>query len=310
MLKVGIQSAAWYDRENPDASFAFIKECGFEAVDFNIDHYLPVPKLAKSEEAPTSFFDKSLEEILEFFTPLKNAAEKHGVAFSQMHAPFPIWYKDKDALNEHVMMALEKCIEVCAFVGCPAIVVHPVARTTKENEIAKNLELYRRLIPVAKKTGVKVCLENLFVKFNAHMVESACADVSEACYYIDTLNAEAGEECFGFCFDIGHANLMGRKVKRYIKALGNRLTCLHLHDNNGIYDLHGLPYTQVCMGTGELLSDWEGMIEGLREIGYQGVLSFETFRVMRHFPRDLWPELLRLIAATGHYWARRIDAEE
>ena len=39
MLKTGVQSAGWYDRNKPLESFEYIKSCGFEAVDFNIDHY-------------------------------------------------------------------------------------------------------------------------------------------------------------------------------------------------------------------------------------------------------------------------------
>ena len=85
MLKIGVQSAGWYNKDDPDGSFAFIKSCGFDATDFNIDHYLSTSALAKSPDAPHSFFDKSIEEILEFFTPLKEASEKHGVAIAQMH---------------------------------------------------------------------------------------------------------------------------------------------------------------------------------------------------------------------------------
>ena len=52
MLKIGVQSAVWYKKDDPDGSFAFIKSCGFEAVDFNIDHYLSTGALAKSPDAP------------------------------------------------------------------------------------------------------------------------------------------------------------------------------------------------------------------------------------------------------------------
>ena len=101
MLKVGVQSAGWYDKNEPMKSFEYIKSCGFEATDFNIDHYLNTGKLDKEGLMPT-FFDKSTEEILEFFTPLKEASEATGVAIAQMHAPFPVWFKEKDEVNDYI----------------------------------------------------------------------------------------------------------------------------------------------------------------------------------------------------------------
>ena len=62
MLKIGVQSNFWYDRENPLASFEYIKSCGFDAVDFNIDNYLSTAKLNK-EGLQETFFDQSIEEI-------------------------------------------------------------------------------------------------------------------------------------------------------------------------------------------------------------------------------------------------------
>ena len=47
MLKVGVQSAGWYNKNDPLGSFEYIKECGFESIDFNIDHYMSTGKLVK-----------------------------------------------------------------------------------------------------------------------------------------------------------------------------------------------------------------------------------------------------------------------
>ena len=287
-----------------------MKECGFDAVDFNIDTYLPTGELAAREGTPTSFFDKSLEELFEFFRPFKEGAEQNGIAFTQMHAPFPIWYIHKDEVNDHIIMAIEKCIAICDYVGCPAIVVHPVSRTVKENEIKTNLEIYRKLMPTAKKYKVKICLENLYKNVNSVAFEGPCASAEEACWYIDKLNAEAGEDVFGFCFDIGHALMMRRNVKNYITTLGKeRLTILHLHDNDANKDCHMIPYSYIGNGKG-LVCDWEGFLEGLKEIGFDGTLAFETFRSIRLAPKELTPDILRYTAAIGRYWASRLESNE
>lgn len=304
MLEISVQTACWWNEKDPEGSFRFIKECGFEAVDYNIDNHLPWPAIAKGEL--TTFFDQSTEELIEYYRPIKEAAEKAGIAFAQMHSPFPVFVKDREDINAYLLQATEKCLEVAKFLGCPAVVVHPTGRSTKEKEYNFNLSFYRSLIPAAKRTGVKVCLENLFGGYKSHVLEGPCADVEEACWYIDTLNEEAGADCFGFCFDVGHANLLGRNMQKYLNALGKRLTVLHIHDNNGTEDSHLLPMTQVH-GSKHCLN-WDSFIEGLRDIGYTGALNFETFHALQMFPQSVKPEALSLIAALGREFRNRILA--
>ena len=215
---------------------------------------------------------------------------------------------DRDELNELIIDAFEKCMAVCAFVDCHALVVHPIQRPTKEEEWEVNMAAYKRLIPAAKKYGVKICLENLFVHRVMMPLEAPCSDAAEACLYVDTLNEAAGEECFGFCFDVGHANLLGRKIGEFIKILGKRLTVLHIHDNDGRYDEHSLPYTGVCDWGGNRTCDWDGFVQALKEIGYRGGLSFETFRICQTFPPAVHTEALKLISAIGHHWAAVIQS--
>ncbi len=309
MLKIGVQSGGIFGADI-DANFRTLRDHGFECVDFNIDNALPGEQIRKGE--PGGFFDQTVEQLCEHYRPHREAAEKHGISFAQMHGPFPIWVDGRDDdMNPYVIMATEKCIAIAAYLGCPAIVVHPVyAQKTmgKEGERELNLSIYRALMPAAKKYGVKICLENLFVGGGGRCSEGPCADVSEAIYYIDKLNAEAGGDVFGFCFDIGHANLMSRNIYEYIKALGSRLTILHLHDNDALNDLHMLPYSYTRNGK-NTLTDWDGLIRGLRDISYRGDICFETFRCMSIFPKAIHSELLNLISAIGRHFVAGILEE-
>lgn len=307
MLKVGVQSAGWLSFEDLDGSFARFKDQGFETVD------LGFPGVPFDPEKPIqSFYDKPMEEIIAKYRAMKEAADRYGITFSQSHAPFPLWLKGQDAYNAYMITVLEKLCAVCEIIECPAIVAHPINRTLKENEWATNMELYRAIMPTAKKHSVKICLENLFTVHTGRVLEGACADAEEVCRYIDTLNAEAGAEVFGFCFDVGHANLLHKDLRRYINILGKRLTVLHIHDNDGQNDLHLMPYTQsryrqVCTNA----LDWESFVLGLKDIGYTGTLCFETFRVLNITPRALWDSSLRHIANIGKYFkARILEASE
>ena len=304
MLRISIQSACWYQKDDPDASFAFIRSCGFEAVDFGIDSYLPVRKSQESGESPASIFDQDIGEILERFTPVKQAAERHEIGFAQMHAPFPVWIPENEPLTEYVIMAVEKCLAVCKHLDCPALVVHPFRCADKDEEFASNMELFRRLIPAAQQSGVKICIENLPLRMNGRLTDGVCNDAGEVCQYIDTLNAEAGCEAFGYCFDVGHANLMGCNIYDHLKKVGDRLSVLHIHDNNGIADWHTAPFT--CVASSGHQTDWEGLIQGLQKICYRGDLNFETFRVLKHLPPPLRKDMLCYIASVGRYFRDRI----
>lgn len=307
---VSIQSAEWYDENDDEKSMAFAKECGIEALDYNIDHVINPWEYVKGKKYPLC--DKPLDEFVAHYAPLKAAAEKYGIAFSQMHAPFPTWFEDNAEATDYLLKVVEKTIAVCAYVGCPAIVVHPYQTSNaldREKDIKINFEMYRRLMPAAKKYGVTICLENMFSCKDDHVVESAvCTDAEDFCMLIDTLNAEAGERLFGFCFDVGHANITGKNLRGYINKIGNRLTALHIHDNNGHGDMHVMPYTQITdLWGNKLATDWEGFIGGLKDIGYEGNLSFETFKTTTLFPKETHKELLSLIVAIGKYFKKRIE---
>lgn len=302
MLEICVQSGNWFKEEDPEASLRFIRECGFDCIDYNIDQFLPGSAINKGEL--TTFFDQSIEELLTYYATLKKAAEENHIKITQMHAPFPLYVSDKEDVNEYLLMVVDKCCAICQYLGCTALVVHPFSHADKEREKEINMQMYRKMIPSGKRYGVTLCLENMFTVYRGHITEGACADVAEVCWYIDTLNAEAGEEVFGYCFDVGHANLLGRNMCAFVKGLGKRLTILHIHDNDGSSDAHLIPYTQKVSGG----VNWDGFIEGLIDIGYQGTLSFETFNGIDRLPEEVRVEGLKLVSAIGRSFQKRILA--
>lgn len=276
------------DYEHLYKCFKHLADCGFEAIDYNIDHFLPGNLIVNGEL--NDFWNKSLEELYEYFEPTKRAVADAGLVFSQTHSSFPNYLVGKDEINDYMIKVTEKTLAVCAFLGCPALVVHPYFSTKEyfvEHDI--NLAMYRKLIPAAKEYGVTVCLENGY------------ADMADHITIIDTLNAEAGQKCFGYCLDIGHANNGGGLMRKYIQMLGDRLTCLHIHDNDGVNDSHMIPYTQT-RGYKIKCTDYDGMLQGLLDIGYKGNLSFESFRGFEAFPKEVETEALKLVSAIGRYW--------
>ncbi|MBR5538467.1 MAG: sugar phosphate isomerase/epimerase [Clostridia bacterium] len=295
---------------NPTEAFEVAKAVGIEALDFSFGTRYYWKDVIKRERS--AFFSQDIETIIKAYTPVKEAMEKTGIRLCQAHAPFPLCFirGEVEEFNLYLIDVVEKCLAVCKYLSIPALVVHPSGYFVKEIERKTNLTMYRRMIPLGKKYGVKLCLENLFYRPSEiqpgvappnTIVGGACSEAAEAAWYIDTLNAEAGEDIFGFCFDLGHANLCKRNIREELNILGHRLTLLHLHENDSVDDQHALPMTQRK-------TDWDGLIEGLRDINYRGAISFETAPSLPD-PKELVPVKLKYIAKVGQYIRDKILEE-
>ncbi len=305
--KIGVGSMGIISHDDPESGYRMLRETGFDCVDFNFDAYLNINNVMVGDI--NDCFDRPMEEIWQDFKPHAEAAAKYGITFEQMHAPFPMLIRGHDDWSEKMTRITKNCMEICRRMGGKYIVVHPVSlayECSKQEEHDFNIGLYKELITTAKQCGVVICLENMFVEKNFHMMEGVCSDFKEAADMIDELNTIAGEELFGFCFDVGHANLLGKNLYQSLVTLGHRVKILHIHDNDGLSDLHSLPYTFGRSWHG-ICTDWEGFLKGLAAIGYEGVINFETYRIMHNFPKELHEAVLALIAKTGKYFAKEIS---
>lgn len=307
-LEVSVQTAKWFEETDPAASMKYIKECGFESVDYNINSLF---RASFDEENLTSFFDKSIEELKEYYRPLKEAMIKNGVTMGQSHGILVIYHKDNPKKTEYCINVTKKMLAVCQYLDCKAIVIHPWIGSQfgveKQEEIEINMWLYRQLMPAAKEYGVKICLENLWEKQHGVFVDAPCIDAHEACRYIDVLNREAGKDVYGFCLDIGHTQFYRTDIYAFIKMLGKRLTALHLHENNGILDSHLIPYTQADALQNGVAVDWERMLQALAEIQYEGNLSFETCNAIVNLSEEMKALTLRYICQIGQYFKNRLS---
>lgn len=306
-LKIGIQSRLLLGDRAEEKAFHKIKKAGFNCIDFNLDYFLPNYLIYSGEI--NHFFDQSQEKLHAYFEEYYLMAAKFGLEFSQVHAPYPLYVYGREKDKEYLHMVAEKSIHICATLGAPYLVIHPFKLSYilgKSEEYKHNLFFLQSLIPLLKQYGIKICLENLYDGFGGRSCEGVCSDPYQAVKYIDELNQIAGEECFAFCFDTGHANILGKNMKETIQVLGNRIKVLHIHDNDGIHDLHQLPFTFTQKLAGEVSTDWNGFLSGLKEIKYDGVLSFETFAVLKCFPEELHDSVLQLIADIGRYWSKQL----
>lgn len=310
MLGIGVQTKNVIDDENPLEGFEMLRQTGFSCCDFSLNGYLKNTNIYQSEL--NRFFDKSIGELAEFFKPHKEAAKKAGICINQMHMPYPVYVPGADEeINDYLWKQVApKSMEVCHFLACKYIVVHgfKLARFlgSEELEWQETAKFLDSIAPFAKEMGITICIENLYDSVADHLVEGPGCDARKAAARIDYFNEKYSAEVLGFCMDTGHANLVGIDFEKFITILGSRLKVLHIHDNDGIGDLHQIPFTFARTRENTSSTDWEGFIRGMRNIQFDKVLSFETAPVLTAFPESMKEEALRFIAKIGKHFAGEI----
>ena len=311
MLKTGVQTRNVINDEMPKVGLGLLKKAGFSCVDFSLNGYLTNSTLYRNEK--NLFFDRTDTELEEFFRSHKNAAKEVGITIHQMHMPYPMYVsRGSRELNDYLWGTVApKSMRLCAFLGCPFIVVHGFKLShflgSEELEWQETEKFLDTLAPLAKELGITMCIENLYTNIVGHIVEGPCCDAGKAAERIDRFNERYHAEVLGFCFDTGHANLVGIDMERFIRTLGNRLKVLHIHDNDGIADLHQIPFTFTKTRENKASTDWDGFLRGLGGIHFDGVLSFETAPVLESFPEEMKGEVLGFIAGIGGYFARKME---
>ena len=301
-LAVGVQSKGIVYDKDPLEGFEMMKRAGFSCCDFSLDSYFTNRSFCSPKD--DDFFQQSVRELKNFFAPHKEAADTAGIKINQMRMPGLINITDaaKGKINDLIQTAAVKSMEICAFFGCPYIVVHgPGAVGGLEADWEWTEKYLDFLAPMAKDLKITMCIEN------RNMEGSRC-DAGKAAAYIDRMNEKYGAEVLGFCFDTGHANLSGIDPVGFITALGGRMKVLHIYDNDGIRDLHQIPFTFSGDCGNASPTDWDGFIRGLRKIQFDQVLSFETASALSAFPRKMKQDVLRFVAQIGSYFGGEIQS--
>lgn len=311
MLEIGVQTKNVVNDENPAVGFEMLKRAGFSCVDFSLNGYLKNTDIYHSHI--NCFFDRDIAELTGFFQPHKEAAKSAGIRISQMHMPYPVYVPTGSReLNEYLRNEVApKSMEICSFLECPYIVIHGFKLAyylgSEEAEWERTEAFIDSIAPMAKERGITICIENLYDSVGNHLVEGPCCNAQKAVRRIDHINEKYHAEVMGFCFDTGHANLVGLDFEKFITTLGDRLKVFHIHDNDGISDLHQIPYTFTRTRENTASTDWNGFINGLRKIHYNGVLSFETAPVLSSFPEEMKETVLAFIAGIGAYFGNKLE---
>ena len=134
-----------------------------------------------------------------------------------------IWSSDR-ATREHHLKAFYQTMEEISALGYHNLVMHLCEKGDVPAPGIDLLHSIEALLPVAEANKMTLSLENTWRADYLEYVWQAFPGVKE----------------LGFCFDSSHANL---KDQFYLlEDHGNRLSALHLSDNDGSADQHRLPF--------------------------------------------------------------------
>lgn len=226
----------------------------------------------------------------------KAYAEELGLITNQGHAHY---YSAKDSYRytaedwDHAERLIRRDIEAAGICSIPWLVIHPDSHL-KDGNYSRRLSLEReyarfsRLGELAAKWNVGIAIENMIAGSSAGRFGCTHEDLQ------DLLDLLGDDERFGICWDTGHANLNGSDQPSAIRSMGKRLRCLHVNDNYGRgSDDHTLPF----LGT----IQWEGVMQALKESGYNGDFTYEIHHFTQGFTPEFYPRALNFARETAEH---------
>lgn len=168
---------------------------------------------------------------------------------------------------------IKKYLDAFVELSCDKVTIHsnwPPSLFSEEEGVKFQTESIQRILRYAETLGVKIMLEPLGTIYDHSRNIDRLLALNENLY---------------FHADIGHINVFGREPVEYLYRYKDKLMHVHLHDNNGIDDLH-LP-----IGAG--IIDWDHLVSSLKTF-YDGTITLEIFSVEKEYVLHSKKKLLEL----------------
>ena len=202
---------------------------------------------------------------------IKLAAIRNDVTIWSLHLPFGAGYYDISCEEtekwQNAVQKYSKLIEYASDIGAKIAVLHPsfepIEDSDREERLKLSTEALYTLSKVAKKSGVKLAVENL--------PRTCLGRTSD-----EIIRLISADDSLGVCFDVNH--LLIESHKDFVHAVGNKIITVHISDYDFIDERHWLP------GKGKI--DWKELIGLLKEAGYDGPFMNEVTGRMRDEKSD------------------------
>lgn len=233
-LKIGFPT---HPRKDIIAEIKWIGENGFDFVDLFLE---------PDKNVPQKLDPRKIKAALE-------AYNLTSIGHTAWNLPLGSEHKD---LRQAAVRIIKGYLNVFAALNTPKVTVHanwPSGLFSDLEGIKYQVESINELIAYADPLGIMIVYESIDTR---------------RCTKENIQKILSANKKLGFHADIGHINLLGRKPLDYLAFFKTRLEHVHMHDNDGLKDLH-LP-----LGTGNI--NWPALIASLKKI-YNGTITLEIF---------------------------------
>lgn len=277
-MKLAVEIYTVAEHYGDKKAVEIIKEAGFDAIDYS--YYLA----KECEEVLGENYKKYAKELREHLDLV-------GISCNQAHAPFKFKYGMAIDTSELKYLNIVRAIESAAILGAKNIIVHSITVPEDVDFEQYNVEYYKSFIPYCEAFNIHVAVENLFARDKKrNRVVGKLGSPQELNSIIKKINSP----WIVGCVDIGHASLTGYEPETFISRVDPTvLKCLHVQDNDYLGDCHQPPY--FCN------LNWDAIMTSLKNIGYDGDLTFEIIKYLNLFPKELLPDALKLAVAIGKH---------
>jgi D-psicose/D-tagatose/L-ribulose 3-epimerase len=242
-MKYGVNMLVWTTRvdEKLKPLFTRIKQWGFDGVELFLSPEEPADLPAVKRMLDGAGLERTVVSVL--------PRDAHLVS-------------PEAAVRTRGVEYLKKCVTRTAEVGARLLCgplyaglgVMSGSRRTPQ-EWSRAVEGLRAAARHAEGLGVTMCLEPLN-RFETYFLNTL-EDAARLCHDVGAPNVRIH-------FDTFHANIEEQHPARSLRAIGKQLGHVHISEND-----RGIP------GTGH--NDWRGVLGALKEIGYDGWLTIESF---------------------------------
>lgn len=199
---------------------------------------------------------------------IRKASEKTGVkihsVMNMAHWNYPLSSPDPAAV-ETSMKGMETSLRNAAAWGADTVLLVPavVSETVRyADAYSRSVVQVKKLIPLAEKLKVKICIENVWNKFLLSPLEMA--------QYVDQFKSPYVQAYF----DVGNILLYGYP-QDWIRTLGKRIAKVHFKDfknqNNALIRKRVPEF--VDLREGDL--DWKEVHKALGEVGFSSYATVE-----------------------------------
>ena len=203
----------------------------------------------------TLSFDARLENARRVYKESSDA----GIAIWSTHIPYgddvDISNPD-DARRKAAIARVKEFIDLAIEMGAKQIVLHASERineSTREERVLRCRESLKELSRYMDGEGVTLAIESLPPDFMGNSSK-------------EILRLIDGIDHVGICFDTNH--LVPEKPEDFVRALGDRITTVHISDFDGVQQKHWMP--------GRGVIDWTKVIDELVKAGYSGPFMYEV----------------------------------